>query len=78
MLVHLKPRLMWRMLFVANTNLTNITELGDVTFVILLCCISSLVSSKLPCNLHLRQEPFPLMGPDYSDILDVFRVLKNC
>ncbi len=31
MILHLKPSLMWCMLFVGNTNLTNMTELGDLT-----------------------------------------------
>ena len=31
MILHLKPCLMWCMLFVGNINLTNMTELGDLT-----------------------------------------------
>ena len=35
MILHLKPCLMWCMLFVGNINLTNMTELGDLTLVFL-------------------------------------------
>ena len=31
MILHFKPRLMWGMLFEGNTNLTNMTELRDLT-----------------------------------------------
>ena len=33
MILHLKPCLMWCMLFVGNINLTNMTELGDLTLI---------------------------------------------
>ena len=43
MILHLKPSLMWCMLFVGNTNLTNMTELGDLTLdIIITFCVKLL------------------------------------
>ena len=40
MILHLKPCLMWCMLFVGNINLTNMTELGDLTLVAIIIKVS--------------------------------------
>ena len=48
MILHLKPSLMWCMLFVGNTNLTNMAELGDLTLVC--SCRALLICRPYSCD----------------------------